>query len=143
VATVKKLSLVMKAIGEDRVHDELVPYLSELTNTIDDEVLYVLAEQIENAWSHVSDKLTFLPILKILAKVDETIVREEAAKTMEAIESSLSAKHVQGTFVPLVMELISEEWFTGRLTSSLLIPTAYPKATGKQKEKLRAFYHRL
>ena len=143
VATVKKLSLVMKAIGEDRVHDELVPYLSELTNTIDDEVLYVLAEQIENAWSHVSDKLTFLPILKILAKVDETIVREEAAKTMEAIKSSLSAKHVQGTFVPLVMELISEEWFTGRLTSSLLIPTAYPKATGKQKEKLRAFYHRL
>lgn len=62
---------------------------------------------------------------------------------MESIESSLSPKHVQTTFVPLVMELISEEWFTGRLTSSLLIPTAYPKATSKQKEKLRMFYHRL
>jgi serine/threonine-protein phosphatase 2A regulatory subunit A len=133
----------MKAIGEARVHSELVPYLTELTQTVDDEVLYVLAEQIENAWTHVTDKLTFLPILKILAKVDETIVRDEAAKTMEAIEASLSPKHVQSTFVPLVMELISEEWFTGRLTSSLLIPTAYPKATAKQKEKLRVFFHRL
>lgn len=133
----------MKAIGEDRVHSELVPYLTHLTEKEGDEVLYVLAEQIENAWSHASDKLTFMPILKILAKVDETIVREEAAKTMESIEASLSAKHVQGTFVPLVMELISEEWFTGRLTSSLLIPTAYPKATSKQKEKLRSFYHKL
>lgn len=62
---------------------------------------------------------------------------------MEAIEASLSAKHVQGTFVPLVMELINEEWFTGRLTAALLIPTAYPKATPKQKEKLRSFYHKL
>lgn len=143
VATVKKLAIVMQAIGENRVHDELVPYLTELTATEDDEVLYVLAEQIENAWTHVSDKLTFLPILKTLAKVDETVVREEAAKTMESIEASLNAKHVQGTFVPLVMELISDEWFTGRLTSSLLIPTAYPKATPKQKEKLRKFFHRL
>ena len=143
VDTVKKLSIVMKAIGESRVHDELVPFLTELTSKEDDEVLYVLAEQIENAWTHVSDKLTFLPILKILAKVDETIVREEAAKTMESIESSLSPKHVQGTFVPLVIELIGEEWFTGRLTSSLLIPAAYSKATSKQKEKLRKFFHQL
>ena len=143
VSTVQKLSIVMKAIGEERVHVELVPYLTALTETEDDELLYILAEQIGNAWTHVSDKLTFLPILKILAKVDETIVREEAAKTMESIEASLSSKHVQTTFVPLVFELISEEWFTGRLTSSLLIPTAYLKATGKQKEKLRASYFKL
>lgn len=143
VDTIKKLGLVMKAMGEDQVHSILVPYLMELIPTVDDEVLYVLAEQIEDAWTHVTDKLTFLPILKILAKVDETIVREAAAKTMESIESSLSPKHVQSTFVPLVMELINEEWFTGRLTSSLLIPTAYPKATPKQKEKLRQFYHKL
>lgn len=84
-----------------------------------------------------------MPILKELAKIDETIVREEAAKTMESIESSLSPKHVQNTFVPLVMELINEEWFTGRLTSSLLIPTAYPKATPKQKKDLKKFFHRL
>ena len=146
VKTMKKLSLIMKAMGEDRVHDELVPYLQNnfiLNDKCDDEILFVLAEQLSTAWSHVSDKLTFLPLLKELAKVDETIVRDQAAKTMEKIEESLSPKHVQGTFVPLVMELISEEWFTGRLTASLLIPTAYPKATQKQKEKLKKFYHRL
>lgn len=82
------------------------------------------------------DKTTFLPLLEILAKQDETVVREQATKSLTHISKSLSDAEIQNIFAPMVIRLAQGEWFTGRVSSCALFFTAYGRSN-TQKEKLR------
>lgn len=82
------------------------------------------------------DKTIFLPLLETLAKQDETVVREQATKSMSTIGKALSDAEIQNIFAPLVIRLAQGDWFTGRVSSTALFAAAYPRAAN-QKEKLR------
>jgi len=82
------------------------------------------------------EKTVFLPLLEQLGKVDETVVREQASKSLVTISKALSDAEIQNIFAPLVIRLAQGEWFTGRVSSCALFSAAYPRATA-QKEKLR------
>jgi serine/threonine-protein phosphatase 2A regulatory subunit A len=77
-----------------------------------------------------------LPSLETLAKEDETVVREQAAKSLTTICESLSDAEVQNVFAPLVIKLAQHDWFTGRASSCQLFFPCYSRS-GPQKEKLR------
>ena len=48
----------------------------------DDEVLFAIAEEIGKIYTMIGDKTIFLPLLEHLAETDETVVREEAVKSL-------------------------------------------------------------
>lgn len=51
------------------------------------------------------EKTTFMPLLETLAKQDETVVREQATKSLTNISKSLSDAEIQNIFAPLVIRL--------------------------------------
>ena len=84
----------------------------------------------------ITDKTTFLPLLESLAKQDETVVREQATRSLTIISEQLSDAEIQNVFTPLVIRLAQSEWFTGRVSSVVLFQHAYQRAN-VQKERLR------
>jgi serine/threonine-protein phosphatase 2A regulatory subunit A len=84
----------------------------------------------------IPDKTIFLPLLENLAKVDETVVREQATKSLTNIAVHLSDAEIQNIFAPMVIRLAQGEWFTGRVSSCALFCPAYSRS-GTNKDKLR------
>ena len=108
----------------------------ELIKTEDDEVLFAIAEELGLIFHLINDKTVFLSTLEHLAKQDETVVREQAAKSLTIISNSLNDAEIQNVFAPLVIKLSQGEFFTGRVSSCCLFFPCYQKS-GPQKEKLR------
>ena len=91
-------------------------------------MLFAIAEELGKVWELLDDKSVFLPLLESLSKVDETVVREQAAKSLTNISKVLSDAEMQNIFLPLVIRLAQCEWFTGRITSCSLFFPSYAKA---------------
>lgn len=85
-----KLRLVILAIGKNDTVDKLIPYLADLVRFEDDEVLFAIAKQIANVFQMLDDKTAFLALLNQLAAQSETVVRDQATKTMNLICQQLS-----------------------------------------------------
>ena len=88
-----------------------------MIKTEDDEVLFAVAEELGKIYTLIPDKTVFLTSLEALAKQDETVVREQAAKSLTTISENLSDAEIQNVFAPLVIKLAQGEWFTGRVSS--------------------------
>ena len=114
----------------------MIPYIDELIKIEDDEVLFAIAEELGNVFYLIEDRTVFLPSLETLAKADETVVREQAARSLTKISEVLSDAEIQNVFAPLVIKLAQGEWFTGRVSSCSLFSPCYNRS-GPQKEKLR------
>jgi len=108
----------------------------ELIKSEDDEVLFAIAEELGKIFFLINDKTIFLNLLEQLARQDETVVRDQAAKSLTTISENLSDAEIQNVFAPLVIKLAQGEWFTGRVSSTHLFFPCYSKS-GPQKEKLR------
>ena len=102
----------------------------------DDEVLYAIAEELGQVFNLMSDKTIFFNLLESLCKVDETVVREQAAKSMTEICKHLTDNEVHNVYAPLVIRLANSDWFTGKVSAAWLLTPCYPRS-GPQKEKLR------
>jgi len=56
-----------------------------LIKSEDDEVLFAIAEELGTVFPLINDKTVFMPLLEELAKKDETVVRDQAAKSLTII----------------------------------------------------------
>ena len=108
----------------------------------DDEVLFAIAEELGDVWQLNPDKTGFLNLLETLAKSDETVVREQATKSLTKICQNLSDEELQNVFCPLVIRLAQAEWFTGRVSACSLFYHAYSRSNA-QKERLRKKFMEL
>lgn len=45
-------------------------------------MLFAIAEELGDCFEYANDKTIFLPLLETLAKQDETVVREQATKSL-------------------------------------------------------------
>mmetsp|Transcript_30059 Transcript_30059/g.40710 ORF Transcript_30059/g.40710 Transcript_30059/m.40710 type:complete len:539 (+) Transcript_30059:52-1668(+) len=136
VNAIHRLKTVVLSIGNEDTNKKLLPYLETLIEKEDDEVLFAIAEELGSLWELNPIKTAFLPLLESLAKMDETVVREQAAKSLTTISEQLSDAEMQNVFAPLVIRLAQGEWFTGRVSSCHLFYPAYSRSNA-QKEKLR------
>lgn len=91
-------------------------------------MLFAIAEELGKIWELHPDKTTYLPLLEKLAKSDETVVREQASRSLICICEALTDAEIQNTFTPLVIRLAQAEWFTGRVSSCSLFYHAYPRS---------------
>jgi len=136
VNAIHRLKTVILSIGLENTVSQLLPYLQTLVEEQDDEVLFSIAEELGKCFGLLQDKAIFLPLLEELAKHDETVVREEATKSLTLICDALDDDEIQNIFCPIITRLAGAEWFTGRVSACSLFERAYPRA-GAQKERLR------
>lgn len=104
--------------------------------------MFAIAEELGNVWQLNPDKTAFLSLLETLAKSDETVVREQATKSLTNICNNLSDEELQNVFCPLVIRLAQAEWFTGRVSACSLFYHAYHRSNA-QKERLRKKFMEL
>jgi len=102
--SLRRLSTIALALGEQRTRDELVPFLQENTDD-EDEVLQALAEELGGFVSHVGGAEhahCLLAPLETLSMVEETVVRDKAVESMSTIGAVLPEAHLVQHFCPLV-----------------------------------------
>ncbi|RZR85714.1 hypothetical protein BHM03_00012740 [Ensete ventricosum] len=104
--SIRKLSTIARALGEERTRKELIPFLSE-NNDDDDEVLLAMAEELGvfipyvggMGYAHV-----LLPPLETLCTVEETCVRDKAVESLCRIGVQMKESDLVGWFAPLVKD---------------------------------------
>ncbi|QDZ19227.1 ARM repeat domain-containing protein [Chloropicon primus] len=143
--SLRRLTIIAKALGPERTREELIPFLSESTED-EDEALTVLAEELGNFVPVVGGvKFAFhlLPPLESLATVEETVVREKAVESLCKIAEQMDGGALELHYIPLVTRLAKTEWFTARVSSCGLFAVAYEKSSDEVKQELRVGFNEL
>lgn len=102
--SIRRLSTIARALGEERTRKELIPFLSE-NNDDDDEVLLAMAEELGVFIPYVGGleyANVLLPPLETLCTVEETCVRDKAVESLCRIGSQMREQDVIEHFIPLV-----------------------------------------
>lgn len=143
---IHRVSAIALALGPERTRDELLPFLHESLDD-DDEILLALADELGPAfveyvggpaWAHL-----ILVVLESLAAVEETLVRERAARSITQLCAVLSPQQVHDHYVPLVRRLSTGDWFTSRTSATALYAAAYPAAGPATQDELRTLFNAL
>ncbi|KAK6242831.1 hypothetical protein SCA6_008220 [Theobroma cacao] len=143
--SIRRLSTIACALGEERTRKELIPFLSE-NNDDDDEVLLAMAEELGVFIPYVGGvehAHVLLPPLETLCTVEETCVRDKAVESLCRIGSQMRENDLVEWFIPLVKRLAAGEWFTARVSACGLFHIAYPSAPEMLKTELRSIYNQL
>ena len=102
--SVRRLSTIALALGEERTRKELVPFLTE-TSDDEDEMLLALTEELGKFVPYVGGPpyaYTLLPSLEQLASVEETVVRDKAVESLIKVAGDLAEHHLAEYFLPMV-----------------------------------------
>lgn len=103
----------------------------------EDEVLFAIAEELGKIYTLIEEKTRLLPLLENLCCTDETVVREQAVKSLAKIAEVIAVPDIiQKWYVPMVDNLAIKESLPSRLSAIGLIATCYSRC-GSQKEALR------
>ena len=136
VNAIHRMKTIITALGTDDTMKKLLPLLENYVNTECDEVTFLIAEELGKVYDLLPDRTAFLPLLETLARSDETVVREQATKSLTTISKMLTDAEIQNLFSAMVIRLGHSDWFPGRISACYLFYPAYTRA-GSQKEKLR------
>jgi serine/threonine-protein phosphatase 2A regulatory subunit A len=143
---VHRISTISLALGTERTRTELIPFLLESLDD-DDEILLALAEELgQNFVEYVGgDQYAhlLLPVLEILAAVEETLVRDKAADSITKICAALSEAQIEEYYLPLLKRLSTGEWFTSRTSATALFAAAYLKAGQPARDEMRKMFTTL
>ncbi|KAK8459538.1 hypothetical protein SEVIR_2G159100v4 [Setaria viridis] len=143
--SIRRLSTIARALGEERTRKELIPFLSE-NNDDEDEVLLAMAEELGVFIPYVGGvehAHVLLPPLETLCTVEETCVRDKAVESLCRIGAQMKESDIVDWFIPVVKRLAAGEWFTARVSSCGLFHIAYPSAPDQLKTELRTIYGQL
>ncbi len=107
-------------------------------------MLFAIAEVLGNIATMLGNlQFTVLNCLELLAGQEETVVRDQAVKSIINILNNSNDAEVTNHFVPLLNRLSSNSLnFTCRLSAVTLITKVYPRA-GTFKDRLRAKFTEL
>jgi len=137
VNAIHRLRTIVTVVGVDSFKTQILPYLEGLLRKEDDEVLFAIAEELGKISTLLSGNLlALLPSLETLATVEETVVRDRAVASLTSMSELMTDTEIQNNYIPLVLRLASNEWFTGRVSAVNLIDPIYPRGSAL-KEKLR------
>lgn len=102
--SVRRLSTIALALGEERTRSELIPFLSE-SNDDEDEVLLSLAEELGKFVPYVGGPdhaQVLLGPLEDLCGVEETVVRERAVQSLIQIAEQMPSSDSERFLLPVV-----------------------------------------
>ncbi|EGR33470.1 phosphorylase phosphatase, putative [Ichthyophthirius multifiliis] len=138
VNAIHRLRIVATLMGPELVKSTLLPYIDNLIKKEEDEVLFAIAQEIENLSQFMQgNQTTLLPNLELLASSEETVVRDMAVKTLVNIANQLGEYEIQNFYVPLILRLATNDTnFTCRVSAVNLMCNIYTRS-GQHKEKIR------
>jgi serine/threonine-protein phosphatase 2A regulatory subunit A len=102
--SIRRLSTIARALGEERTRKELIPFLSE-NNDDEDEVLLAMAEELGVFIPYVGGvehAHVLLPPLETLCTVEETCVRDKAVESLCRIGAQMKENDIVDWFIPVV-----------------------------------------
>lgn len=128
----------------DKIVSDLIPYLSKLIATEEDEVLLAISENLNRFKLYLKEDkfIATFSLFQTLLCADETVVRESTIESLREIIKTLSDDVIYNHILPIIYNINSQENFTGKVSACYMIRMVYPKA-GKDKEKLRNIYFKL
>jgi serine/threonine-protein phosphatase 2A regulatory subunit A len=144
VAAMKRLPIVILAAGLEITKESIFPLLKNYISGGDDEVLLAIAANLDlkeaaipcadvlgttkdnNCWAEI------LEILELLCAIEETVVREQAVKSILHTVEFLTPAASSAVLVPLLSRLAKEEWFTARVSACSLLPASLKNTDGEE-----------
>ena len=120
VEAMKKLDTIAIALGPERTRDELIPFLTDVAQDDEDEVLAVLADELGQFVPYVGGSkfaTILLPALEILTSTEETLVRDKAVDSLNVITQDLPDDQLLGEVIPLIERLATAKWFSSKVSS--------------------------
>lgn len=143
-----RLSTIALALGEERTRTELIPFLEEVTQEDEDEVLTVLADELGGFipfiggpdYAHI-----LITTLEALSGMEEPLVRDKAVESLNKIVDTQSPEQIESQFIPLIRRLSSTEWFSSRVSATGLYATVIKKldSSTSVQDELLAMYKTL
>jgi serine/threonine-protein phosphatase 2A regulatory subunit A len=92
------------ALGDERTRSELLPYLRDATLE-EDELMVALAEEVGKLVPLVGGPEhahCLVPLLEDLSRQDETVVRDEAVRSLQIVGKELSREKAMEHLVPCI-----------------------------------------
>jgi serine/threonine-protein phosphatase 2A regulatory subunit A len=140
--SVKRLSTISLALGEERTRTELLPFLTDQLEDEDEVRLEVAAELAKfvplvggQKYAH-----TLIAPLEALARIDEIVVRNKAVESLNTIVKEMAPADIEAHFLPAVTRLATGDFFASRSSACGLFAEAYAKASaGARAELLKSF----
>ncbi|CAD8185440.1 unnamed protein product [Paramecium octaurelia] len=144
VNAMHRVGIICTLIGVDQIKSQLLPYLDSLLNKDDDEVLFAMAEELGNIAEIIPNYSScLLNLLEKLATFDETVVREQAVKSISVVCQFLSDLEIVNVIVPMWLRLAQNDTiFTCRISAVNLMSPIYARA-GTQQENMRLQFAEL
>ncbi|CAD8195625.1 unnamed protein product [Paramecium pentaurelia] len=138
VNAIHRVRIICTLIGVDQIKSQLIPYLDSLLNKDEDEVLFAMAEELGNIAEIIPNQSScLLNLLEKLTTFDETLVREQAVKSISIICQFLSDLEIVNVIVPMWLRLAQNDtYFTCRISAINLMSPIYARA-GTQKDIMR------
>ena len=102
--SIRRLSTIALALGEERTRDELLPFLADNVDD-EDEILLAMAEELGQFVPYVGGKehaKCLLVPLESLCTVEETVVRDKAVESIVHVCTQLKNEDILRYGVPAV-----------------------------------------
>lgn len=109
----------------------------------EDEVLLALAKALGNFLPYIGGKSNIGSILKpleALCTVEEGAVRDEAAKSIKKLLSNVKVKDFEDDLITLFTRLIKGDWFTSKISATVILPAIYPHVSSSGQKQLFKLY---
>lgn len=91
-------------------------------------MLFHFVKSLEEVKENIGKKYeALLPVLEVLLGVEETTVRDRAAKIVSALGQEMTKEQVTGKIYPIMKHLSESEWFTPRRSACHLLVCVYTK----------------
>lgn len=130
VDAMKRLGVVSVMAGPEESVNTILPYLTTTVSqqSLSDELLLIMGQQLIEVSKVVSVATEFLPLLERLASVEETVVRDQAVTVLQ----HLCRKSAQNrtpetdasipTWMAVVKRLQGADWFTPKVSAAGVVP---------------------
>ncbi|EGR29152.1 hypothetical protein IMG5_162070 [Ichthyophthirius multifiliis] len=148
INAVTKIIQIAKILGQNRVREELIPYLIEIIEELDNEedFLTSLCEQIVQLNDFIGGKayshLLIAP-LELLASMEENIIRQKAVNSLIQISNNQESQFFSTHFFSMIKQLAGWDNYPSRISACSLIGATYFQFQEAQREDLMNSFEKL
>ena len=130
VQSMNRLDTIAIALGPIRTREELLPFLEDVIPEDEDEVIAIAASKLKDFIPFIGGVQfanLLLPLLEKISACEEPIVRDNAVDSLNNISLQLSIDQIMENFIPLIIRLSKERWFSLHIAATGLFYTVLPR----------------
>jgi len=143
--SIKRLSTIALALGQDRTRTELIPFLHEALDD-EDEVLLAISTELSKFVPLVGGPdfaYSILPPLEKLAMVEESVVHDKAVEALCKIGAACSTAHKKEYVLPLIQRLSTDIGWASRVSACGLYIILYGKLEATSQSTVKTLFEKL